>query len=118
LVDVNEFLKPVVFQDTPEDGYPKIAHFPVDYNVTGLEALSISVDTKPVLEVQGTPPPCLDFSLVGEDAMLTRGYRVSIGTQAVPDVLSFVFNAMGCPSVNSLAFQRLDYTQRAKRKAE
>jgi len=25
---------------------------------------------------------------------------------------------MGCPSVNSLAFQRLDYTQRAKRKAE
>ena len=31
----------------------------------------------------------------------------------MPDILAFAFNATGCPSANSVAFQRLDYAQRA-----
>jgi len=109
LVDVDAFLKPVAFQDGDA---PKTAAFPAPFSVAGLEPLSIFVATAPVLDQAGPASPCEDFSLVARTARLTKGYHVSVGTLAMPDLLTFAFNAAGCPSASARAFQRLDYAQR------
>jgi len=112
MVDANEFLRPVEFG--PE--FPSV--FPFGHAIEGLDPLQIAVDPNPTLH-SGAPPPCPDFALLAQGHTVARGYHVSIGTELAPDILSFVFNALGCPNPNSAAFQRLNYIERAKkRKAE
>jgi len=117
LLDVEEFLRPVTFQDA-EAGYARTEQFPAAFSVSGLEPLVFSVKTNAILNQEGPSPLCEDLSLVSGSARITRGYHISVGTVAMPDILSFAFNATGCPSANTVAFQRLDYSQRAAKRKE
>jgi hypothetical protein len=111
LVDSNEFLSCVSFEDQP---YPAEAVFPLPYSIQGLEKPSLTVTTAPV-SAQASPPPCPDFSLLFENCTIAKGYPFSIGTADAPEVLRMVFNIMGCQAQGG-TLQRLDYLERAQKR--
>lgn len=111
LVDANRFLSCVSFEEGEElEGE---ATFPLNFSIAGLEKPFATVSVAP-LSLDAAPAPCPDFSLLSEDCTVSKGYFLTIGTDAAPDILRLVFNVMGCQSQSS--HQRLDYLQRAQRK--
>jgi hypothetical protein len=64
----------------------------------------------------GLPAPCPDFSLLSEELSVGKGYSIAIGTKEIPDIVTLVFNVMGCMSSAAGTLVRLDYaSQTAKR---
>jgi hypothetical protein len=76
----------------------------------------VSLGTRPIVTVfttasafNGKTVPCPDFSLVSEGGAVGKGYFVTIGTRAMPDILRLVFNVMGCMALPGGAPLRVDY---------
>lgn len=112
LVDTNKFLSSISFEDG-EELDTEVA-FPLNFPISGLEKPFATVTLSPLKLTPGLPAPCPDFSLLGEDCAVTKGYFLTIGTSEAPDILRLIFNVMGCQNAGS--HQRLDYLQRAQRK--
>lgn len=115
LVDSNTFLKSVDFEDVGGDlevggvVMEDRVVFPFKHEI-------VSLGTRPIVTVFTTPSafngktaPCPDFSLVSEGAAVGKGYFVTIGTRAMPDILRVVFNVMGCMTLPGGAPLRVDY---------
>ncbi len=85
----------------------------------------VSLGTRPFVTVFTTPSafngktaPCPDFSVVSEGAAVGKGYFVTIGTRAMPDILRVVFNVMGCMALPGGAPLRVDYASVAMQRME
>ena len=80
----------------------------------------MAVFTTPV-EMTGKSAPCPDFSLISEESSVGKGYLVTIGTHAMPDILRMVFNVKGCMAAPGGSPVRMDYalmrTQRKRKLA-
>lgn len=105
LVDVDVFLKSVDFEGVDEDVevggvvMEDRVVFPFKSDIASLNARAVvTVFTTPVVS-SGVPAPCPDFSLLSEASTVTKGYLVTIGTRAVPDMLRVVMNVNGCMTV-------------------
>ena len=118
LVDVDEFLKCVDFDDSGSGGesgsvvMEDRVVFPFKHDIVSLGTRPIvTVFTKPVVALNlSKPAPCPDLSLVSEDSPVAKGYLVTIGTRAIPDILRVVFNASGFISqVSKDTLVRMDY---------
>ena len=122
LVDVDAFLKSVDFEDVGGDlevggvVMEDRVIFPFKHEI-------VSLGTRPIVTVFTTPSafngktaPCPDFSLVSEGAAVGKGYFVTIGTKAIPDILRLVFNVMGCIAQPGNAPVRVDYAQRMEKR--
>ena len=116
LVDSDAFLRSVDFEDVGGDLevggviMEDRVVFPFKHEI-------VSLGAKPIVTVFTTPSaftgktvPCPDFSLVSEGGAVGKGYFVTIGTRAMPDILRLVFNVMGCMAVLGGAPVRVDYT--------
>ena len=115
LVDVDAFLKSVDFEDVGGDlevsgvVMEDRVVFPFKHDIVSLGVRPIvTVFTTPV-ELVGKPAPCPDFSLVSEDSTVSKGYLVTIGTRAMPDILRVIFNVMGCMAMPGGSPVRMDY---------
>jgi hypothetical protein len=115
LVDVDAFLKSVDFEDVGGDLEVSGAVmedrviFPFKHEIVSIGARPIiTVFTTPV-EFIGKPAPCPDFSLVSEESSVGKGYLVTIGTRAMPDILRVVFNVKGCMTMPGGSPVRMDY---------
>ena len=120
VVDVDKFLKSVDFEDS--EGEMVVMRdrvvFPFKSEIVGFGdgVPCITVFTKLVTEAPGLPAPCPDFSLLSEELSVGKGYSVAIGTKEIPDIVTLVFNVMGCMSSAAGTPVRLDYaSQTAKR---
>lgn len=105
LVDVDVFLRSVDFEGVDDDAevggvvMEDRVVFPLKFDIVSLGAKAVvTVFTTPVVS-SGTPAPCPDFSLISEASTVTKGYLVTIGTRAVPDMLRVVLNVTGCMTV-------------------
>jgi hypothetical protein len=115
LVDVDAFLKSVDFEDVGGDlevggvVMEDRVIFPFKHEIVSIGAKPIvTVFTNPV-EFVGKPPPCPDFSLLSEESSVGKGYLVTVGTRAMPDILRMVFNVKGCMTMPGGSPVRMDY---------
>jgi hypothetical protein len=115
LVDVDTFLESVDFEDGETGGVvmeDKVV-FPFKHDIVSLKAKAVvTVFTSTVVSA-GTPAPCPDFALVSEACAVAKGYVVTIGTRAMPDMFRFVFNVMGCSVMPGGTPVRMDYATAA-----
>ena len=122
LVDVDQFLKSVDFEAGEEEMVVMSDRivFPFKCEVAGLgDAVPyVTVFTKPVLDVLAKPAPCPDFSLLSEELSIGKGYAVTIGTKAAPDIVRMTFNVMGCMSSAVGTPVRLDYAALTAKRLE
>ena len=122
LVDSDAFLKSVDFEEVGGDlemGEVVMEDrvvFPFKHEIVSLGAKPVvTVFTTPSAFI-GRPVPCPDFSLVSEGGAVGKGYFVTIGTKAIPDILRLVFNVMGCIAQPGNAPVRVDYAQRMEKR--
>lgn len=117
LVDVDTLLGSVDFDEVDGDSGGVVMEdrvvFPFKHEIASLKAKAIvTVYTNPVVSA-GIPPPCPDFALVSEESTVAKGYDVTIGTRAMPDMLKMVFNVMGCTVMPGGTPVRMDYATAA-----
>lgn len=120
LVDTDVFLKGVDFETLTSgesaESAESVVVFPFNHGIVSLDAKPVvTVTTEPSV-FAGKPPPCPDFSLVSEGTAVGKGYLVTIGTPAVPDILRLVFNVMGFQSLSGGTPVRVDYASRIEKR--
>ncbi len=122
LVDSDAFLKSVDFEDVGGDleaggvVMEDRVIFPFKHDIVSLGSKPIvTVFTQPSV-FPGSAAPCPDFSLASEGVAVGKGYLVTIGTHAMPDILRLVFNVMGCLVLPGGAPVRVDYTSRMEKR--
>lgn len=120
LVDSDAFLKSVDFEDVGGEMGEVVMEdrvvFPFKHEIVSLGAKPIVTVFTSASAFVGVPAPCPDFSLVSEGGAVGKGYLVTIGTRAIPDILRLVFNIMGCMAQPGNAPVRVDYTQRMEKR--
>jgi hypothetical protein len=115
LVDVDAFLRSVDFEDVGGDlevggvVMEDRVIFPFKHDIVSLGAKPIvTVFTTPIESV-GKSALCPDFALVSEESAVGKGYLVTIGTRAMPDILRVIFNVKGCMAMAGGSPIRMDY---------
>ena len=115
LVHVDTFLESIDFEDGETGGVvmeDKVV-FPFKHDIVSLKAKAVVTVFTNTVASTGVPAPCPDFALVSEACAVAKGYVVTIGTRAMPDMLRFVFNVMGCSVMPGGTPIRMDYATAA-----